>query len=99
MKLMRKLLCGNKKNIDKICESLDLCADYEERYKSFNAAQPHPDLETKMREEQNVKEVLAKQVEHEETLQKQEAEAVAKVEQEGVTKELRANAVKENFFN
>ena len=100
MKLMRKLLCGNKRNIDKNFESLDLCADYEERYKSFNAAQPHPDLETKMREEQNVKEVLAKQLQQEEVLQKQEAEAVANADQDRIKKELRANVMKkEKLFN
>ena len=41
-----------------------------------------------------MKENLAKQLEKEEALQKQEAEAVAKFEKHRVKKELRANVVK-----
>ena len=86
--------------MDKICESLKLCADYEESYNSFKAAQPDPELEKKLAEEKNVKEVLDKQLEQEVALQKQESEAVAKAEQEKVTKELRENVLKkEKLFN
>ena len=53
-----------------------------------------------MTEERNVKEALAKQLEQEERLQKQESEVVAKAEEERVQKELRAKVVrKEKLFN
>ena len=48
--------------IDKICESQDLCADYEESYKISMAAKPGLQLEKKMANEKNVRDVLAKQL-------------------------------------
>ena len=81
-------------------ESLQLAADYEESFKNHKAAQPDPDLEKKMTEEKEYEEGLDKQLVQEESLQKQEAEAVAKVEQDRVEKELTANVVKkEKLFN
>ena len=80
--------------VDKICESLDLCASYEESYKSFKAAQPDPEQEQKVTEEKKVKEALAKQLQQEEALQKQEAEAAAKAEEDRVKKEMRSQVVK-----
>ena len=80
--------------MDKICESLDLCASYEKSYKSFEAAQPDPDLEKKLSEEKKVKAVLAKQLEEEEAIQKQEAETAAKAEKDKVMKELRSQVLK-----
>ena len=62
--------------IDRIYESLELCADYEESYKTYKAAQPDPDLAKK------------------EALQKQEAGAIAKAEEERIKKELRAEVLK-----
>ena len=79
--------------MDKICESLKLCADYEESYDSFKAAQPDPEHEKNLAEEKNVKEVLAKQLEQEEALQKQEAEAAAKNEQDRLKQALRAQVL------
>ena len=75
--------------MDKICESLELGASYEESYQSFKAAQPDPELEKKLADKQKMKEVLAKQLVQEELLQKQEAEAVAKAEEDKAKKELR----------
>ena len=80
--------------VDKLCESLDLCPSYEKSYKSFEAAKPDPEQEQKVTEVKNAKEALAKQLKQEEVLQKQEAEAAAKAEEDRVKKELRANVVK-----
>lgn len=39
--------------LDKISESLDLCADHEESYKSFKAAQTDPDLDRRKESERS----------------------------------------------
>ena len=77
--------------VDKIYESLQLYADYEESYKANKAAQPDPDIAKKEEEEKSVKKALAKQLKDEERLQKQEAEAASKAAEERIRKELRAN--------
>ena len=68
--------------VDKIYESLQLYADYEESYKIFQAAKPDPDLQRKMAEEKSSKEALAKQLKQDEQLQKQAAKAAFKVNKE-----------------
>ena len=79
---------------DKIFESLQLVADYEESFQIYKAAKPDPDLVKREAEEKYAKEALAKQLKDEENLQKQEAEAATKTEEERIKKELRANVVK-----
>ena len=80
--------------VDKIYESLQLYADYEDSYKTFQASKPDPDLEKKVAEEKSSKEALAKQLKQDEELQKQEIEAAAKAEEDRIKKELRAKVVK-----
>ena len=53
---------------DKICESLQLYADYEESYLIYKAALPDPALAKKGTEEESMKEALAQQLEEEEAL-------------------------------
>lgn len=80
--------------VDKVYESLQLVADYEESYHLLKASQPDPDLAKKEAEEKASKAALAKQLKDEELLQKQEADAAAKAEEDRIKKELRANIVK-----
>ena len=84
--------------INKICDSLDLCADYEEGYKNFMAAKPDPELEKKLAEEKKSKEVLTKQLKDEEALQKQEADAASKADEGKISKELRAQVLKSELI-
>ena len=83
--------------VDKICESLGLCAKYEESYKTFMAAKPDPDLAKKEAEEKSTKEALAKQLQEEELLRKQEVENATKVENERIKKDRRTNVVKKEL--
>ena len=76
--------------LEKIYETLQLYADYEESYKNYKATQPDPDQLQKEASEKAEKEALAKLLKDEETQQKREAEAAAKVEAEKLGKELRA---------
>ena len=78
----------------KIFESLQLLEDYEESFQIYKAALPNPDLAKKEAEERSSKEALAKQLKQEEELQRQEAEASSKAEEEKIRKELRAQVVK-----
>ena len=77
--------------VDKVYESLQLVADYEKSFKLYEAAQPDSDLAKKEEEEKASKEALAKQLKNEEMIQKQEAEAAAKVDEDRIRKKLRAN--------
>ena len=85
--------------VDKIYESLQLYADYEESYKLYMAAQPDPEREKKDAEEKFSKEVLAQKLRDEEAVQKQEAAKAAEAEDDRIKKELIAKVVKrEQFF-
>ena len=77
-----------------IIQSLQLIDDYEESFKIYKAALPNPEHEKKVLEEKNVKETLAKQLEQEEALQKKEAEAAAKADEDKIMKELRSQVIK-----
>ena len=56
--------------VDRVYESLQLVADYEESFQKYKAAQPDPDLAKKDAEEKASKAALAKQLKDEELLQK-----------------------------
>ena len=83
--------------VDKVYESIELVADYEESYQMNKAAQPNPNLAKQEAEEKASKEALAKQLKEKALLQKQEAEAAAKVEEERIKKERRSNMVKKEI--
>ena len=84
--------------IDKLYETLQLYADYQEDYKIFKAAQPDPNLAKKEAEEKSTKETLVKQLKDEEAFQKQEAEAAKKAEDERIKKGLRAKVLQSELL-
>ena len=84
--------------MEKIYKSLNLLADYEKSYKTNEAAQPDHDLAKKEASEKSTKEALAKQLKDEEVLQRQEAEAATKTEDERIKKELRAQVVESELL-
>ena len=54
---------------DNVYKSLQLLADYEKSYKTYEASQPDHDLAKKEANEKFAKEVLVKQLKDEEALQ------------------------------
>ena len=78
----------------KIFASFQLIEDYEESFKIYEAALPDPDLARKEADEKGSKEALAKLLKQEEELQKQEAEAAVKAEDERNRRKLRHQVVK-----